>query len=173
MKHSWLAMNRVAMEAEREQCRAEGREMSSVEVWFDQVLGTDLSKSGNANPALNLLDQTIELPINPEFPFTEPNQYAQIVECCPSEVPELPPLNKQDFAAATGSGRRGLGGALRRMLVGIAVRGENAGADCRAFASNRALPARRVYQMGVFERSCGVAHAVRSFGKRCRPCVGG
>ena len=25
MKHSWLAVNRIAVEAEREQCRAEGR----------------------------------------------------------------------------------------------------------------------------------------------------
>ena len=124
MKHSWLAVNRVAMEAEREQCRAEGREMNSVEVWFDQVLGTDLSKSGNATPALNLLDQTIELPLNPEFPFTEPNSYAQIVECCPSEVPELPPLNKADFARLQDQVGGAWAGRCAGCLLGLPFEGK-------------------------------------------------
>ncbi len=127
MKHSWLATNRVAMEAEREQCRAEGREMNTVEVWFDQVLGTDLSKSGNVTPALNLLDQTIELPINPEFPFTEPNSYAQIVECCPSDVPELPPLNKQDFARLQNQVGGAWAGRCAGCLLGLPFEGK-----CRA-----------------------------------------
>ena len=80
MKHSWLAINRVAMEAEREQCRAEGREMNSVETWFDQVLSTDLSRRANWTPAQNLLDHTFELPLSDEFPFVEPNKLPAILE---------------------------------------------------------------------------------------------
>jgi hypothetical protein len=98
MKHSWLAINRVAMEAEREQCRAEGREMNNVEVWFDQVLSTDMSRRANWTPAQNLLDQTIELPLSDEFPFVEPNKHPAILDARPLEAPELPVLNKQDFA---------------------------------------------------------------------------
>ena len=127
MKHSWLAINRVAMEAEREQCRAEGREMNSVEAWFDQVLGTDLSRRANATPAQNLLDQTIELPLSDEFPHVEPNQLPKILECRPLDAPELPPLNKADFARLQDQVGGAWAGRCAGCLLGLPFEGK-----CRA-----------------------------------------
>ncbi|MBC7805421.1 MAG: ADP-ribosylglycohydrolase family protein [Akkermansiaceae bacterium] len=124
MKHSWLAINRVAMEAEREQCRAEGREMNSVEVWFDQVLSTDLSRRANWTPAQNLLDQTIELPLSDEFPFVEPNNYPGIVDTRPAESPELPPLNKADFARLQDQVGGAWAGRCAGCLLGLPFEGK-------------------------------------------------
>lgn len=124
MKHSWLAINRVAMEAEREQCRAEGREMNSVETWFDQVLSTDLSRRANWTPAQNLLDHTIELPLSDEFPFVEPNKLPAILETRPLEAPELPVLNKQDFAHLQDQVAGAWAGRCAGCLLGLPFEGK-------------------------------------------------
>ncbi len=124
MKHSWLAINRVAMEAEREQCRAEGREMDSVEVWFDQVLSTDLSRRANWTPAQNLLDQTIQLPLSDEFPFQEPSNLVAIREARPAEAPELPVLNKQDFARLQDQVGGAWAGRCAGCLLGLPFEGK-------------------------------------------------
>ena len=125
MKHSWLAINRVAMEAEREQCRAEGREMSSVEAWFDQVLSTDLSRRANATPAQNLLDQTIALPLSDEFPFVEPNELPRIQEARPLDAPELPALNKADFARLQDQIGGAWAGRCAGCLLGLPLEGRS------------------------------------------------
>jgi len=99
MKHEYLRISRDAIETERAQCRDEGREMHVVEQWFDQVLSTDLAKRGNWLAAQNLMDQTIGLPIESDFKFTEPSVLAQIKEARPwGEPPVLEPVNRADIA---------------------------------------------------------------------------
>lgn len=103
MKHFWLRMSRTAVESEREQCRSEGREMNQVMTWFDQVLSTDLDKRGNWPPAQNLLDQTVSLPLEPDFKYHEPSAFKDIVAARPWDVPAptLPPLDKSDIGKLT------------------------------------------------------------------------
>jgi len=100
MKHVWLRMSRVAVQSELEQCSAEGREMHTVEQWFDQVLSTDLENRRNWPAAQNLLDQTIQLPLAADLKYHEPSSdLKQIKEARPwDEPPTLAPLNKADIA---------------------------------------------------------------------------
>lgn len=125
MKHAWLTVSRVAVEAEREQCRAEGRDMNTVEIWFDQVLSTDLNRRANWTPAQNLFDQTIELPLCDDFRYTEPNKWSAIEETRPDDAPELPPLNKADFARLSDQIGGAWAGRCAGCLLGLPFEGRD------------------------------------------------
>jgi ADP-ribosylglycohydrolase len=124
MKHVWLRMSRVAVQSEQEQCRAEGREMHTVEQWFDQVLSTDLENRRNWQAANNLLDQTIQLPLASDLKYYEPSDLKQIKEARPwDSPPELPPLNKADIQRLTDKVNGAWTGRCAGCLLGLPFEG--------------------------------------------------
>ena len=96
MKHIWIYLSRIDIEAERLQCREEGRDTTSVEAEFDRVLALDLEDLSHQGAAEALLDKTIALPLRADYPFVEPSDLAGIRAARPVEAPVLPAFDLDD-----------------------------------------------------------------------------
>jgi ADP-ribosylglycohydrolase len=99
MKQTWLYIDKTFMEIERRQCRDEGRDLSMVEPEFQRVLGLDLEDATNQVAAKALLDLTIELPLEADYAFVEPDGLAEIRALRPTERVPLPqtPLSETEL----------------------------------------------------------------------------
>ncbi len=98
MKHIWLYLNKSDIETERRQCEEEGRDLSSVQDRFEEVLSLDLEDLANQPAAEALLDETIGLPTLPDFKYSEPSDLESIRAARPTDRQILPALGLDSAA---------------------------------------------------------------------------
>ncbi len=89
MKHIWLYISKGDLETEWRQCEEEGRDLSGVEAEFAEVMGLDLEDLANQPAAEELLDKTIELPMQVGYEYEEPSDLEGIRAVRPAERPAL------------------------------------------------------------------------------------
>lgn len=74
MKHAWLWWSKHDLESERRQIADEGRSTAAVDAEFDRLLAPDCPEDAAFQEAVNaLLDQTIRLPMRPDYAYVEPS----------------------------------------------------------------------------------------------------
>jgi len=96
LKHIWLYLSNSDIETELRQCLEEGRDLSTVEDLFEHVQSLDLEDLHNQRYAEELLDQTISLPIKPDYKFNEPSDLNAIRAARPANRTILPGLSLSD-----------------------------------------------------------------------------
>jgi ADP-ribosylglycohydrolase len=96
LKHNYLFLNKQDVLTERQQCNEEGRDLTPVNEEFERVLSLDLDDPANQPAVHALLDQTISLPLRPDYPFEEPSDLAGIRAARPGNRPSLPALRLSD-----------------------------------------------------------------------------
>jgi ADP-ribosylglycohydrolase len=95
-KHVWLYLSKSDIETERRQCEEEGRDLTSVQESFEHVMSLDLEDLENQHYAEELLDQTISLPIKPNYQYHEPSDMEGIRAARPKQPVPLPGLSLTD-----------------------------------------------------------------------------
>lgn len=95
LKQIWLYISPTDLETERRQCLEEGKDLAPLEEEFARVAALDLenpSDTAAQAAAVALLDQTLALPIRPDFPYQEPSDLEGIRAARPAGRPTLPAL---------------------------------------------------------------------------------
>lgn len=96
MQISYVWLSPEDLRTERQQCLDEGRDISSVEREFEQLIAADLTERPQQDRALALLDRTIQLPIRAGYEFHEPSDLAGIRGARPKDHATLPSLALSD-----------------------------------------------------------------------------
>jgi ADP-ribosylglycohydrolase len=72
-KQPWLLINQNDLVIEKQQCLEEGKDLSGLEGEFAALAALDLDEEAGQQRAAALLDATLALPIQPDYPYVEPS----------------------------------------------------------------------------------------------------
>ncbi|HEY3396869.1 MAG TPA: ADP-ribosylglycohydrolase family protein [Armatimonadota bacterium] len=120
----WLLVNRTDLTIEREQCRDEGLDLSSVEAEFDALTAGELTTPEDLARAEALLDRTASLPLVEDYPWREPSDLPCIRTRRPAAL-ELP-ARALDEATLLDKALGGWQGRCSGCLLGKPVEGKRA-----------------------------------------------
>ncbi|MCX6360984.1 MAG: ADP-ribosylglycohydrolase family protein [Armatimonadetes bacterium] len=109
MRHIWLTLDRGDVETERLQCEQEGKDTAPLADQFERVLSLDPADAATQTAIGALLDATAELPVRPDFPYSEPSALPDIQALRPAAQAELPtspaPSDLEDRVYGAWAGR--------------------------------------------------------------------